>query len=94
MPSDMLRGIHNTFKTCITWTQNVFRNHKAKTNKAKAKGRLGEKITAVVFVLTAFTFSLANLTFSDVDLVHTFSFQKIIWVDVNLDNSNIPRYQF
>jgi hypothetical protein len=56
MPSDMLRGIHNTFKTCITWTQNVFRNHKAKTNKAKAKGRLGEKITAVVFVLTAFPF--------------------------------------
>jgi hypothetical protein len=54
MPSDMLRGIHNMFKTCITWIENVFRNHKAKTNKAK--GRLGEKITSVVFVLTAFTF--------------------------------------
>jgi hypothetical protein len=52
----MLRGIHNMFKTCITWTQNVFRNHKAKTNKAKAKGRLGEKFTAVVILLTAFTF--------------------------------------
>ncbi len=43
MPSDMLRGIHNMFKTCITWTQNVFRNHKAKTNKAKAKGQTGGK---------------------------------------------------
>ncbi len=56
MPSDMLRGIHDMFKTCITWTQNVFRYHKVKTNKVKAKGRLGEKITAVLFVLTAFTF--------------------------------------
>jgi hypothetical protein len=41
-------------KTCITWTQNVFRYHKVKTNGAK--GRLEENIAALLFVLTAFTF--------------------------------------
>jgi hypothetical protein len=55
MPSDMLHT-HNThimFKTYITWTQNVFRYHKAKTNGAK--GRLSKKIVEVNFVLYAFT---------------------------------------
>jgi hypothetical protein len=41
-------------KICITWTQNVFRYHKVKTNGAK--GRLEEKIAALLFVLTASTF--------------------------------------
>jgi len=44
---------HNmSSKMCITWTQNVFRYHKVKTNRAK--GRLREKITAVL--LYAFDF--------------------------------------
>jgi len=61
MLSDMLHTLntHNTSKTCITWTQNVFRYHKVKTNGAK--GRLWEKIAAVLFVLTL---SLADLTSS------------------------------
>jgi hypothetical protein len=41
-------------KTGITWTQNVFRYHKVKTNGAK--GRLGKTIAAVLFELTAFNF--------------------------------------
>jgi len=55
-PSDMLHtfNTHNMSKTCITWTQNVFRYHNVKTNGAK--GRLEENIAAVLFVLTAFTF--------------------------------------
>jgi len=54
MPSDMLHApdTHNMSKTCITWTQNVIRNCKVKTKGAK--GRLGEKIAAVLFVVTAF----------------------------------------
>ncbi len=61
MLSDMLHTLntHNQSKTCITWTQNVFRYHEVKTNGAK--GRLGEKIAAVIFVLTL---SLADLTSS------------------------------
>jgi len=47
-------NIHNMFETCITWTQNVFRYHKVKTNGTK--GRLEEKIAALLFVLTALTF--------------------------------------
>jgi hypothetical protein len=38
-------------KTCITWTQNMIRYHKVKTKGAK--GRLGEKIATILFVLTA-----------------------------------------
>jgi hypothetical protein len=44
---------HNMSKTCITWTQNVFRYHKVKINKAK--GRLSEKIVAILFEVIAFT---------------------------------------
>jgi hypothetical protein len=41
-------------KTGITWTQNVIRYHQVKTNGAR--GRLEEKIAAVIFELTAFNF--------------------------------------
>jgi hypothetical protein len=41
-------------KTGITWTQNMIRYHKVKTNRTK--GRLGGKIAAILFVLTAFNF--------------------------------------
>jgi hypothetical protein len=56
MSNDMLyiQDAHNMCKTCITWTQNVFRYQKVKTNGAK--GRLGEKIIIILFVLTTFTF--------------------------------------
>jgi hypothetical protein len=56
MWGDMLHtpNTHNMSKTQITWTQNMFRYHQEKTNRAN--GRLGEKITAVLFVLTAFNF--------------------------------------
>jgi hypothetical protein len=55
MPNDMLYtlNIHNMFKTCITWTQNMFRYHKIK--KMGAKGRLRGKITIIIFLLIAFT---------------------------------------
>jgi hypothetical protein len=54
MPRDMSHT-HNThimFKAYITWTQNVFRYHKVKTNGTK--GRLSKKIVEVIFVLYAF----------------------------------------
>jgi hypothetical protein len=56
MASDILHApdTHNMSKTCITWTQNVIRNCKAKTKGAK--GRLEEKTAEVFFVLTAFNF--------------------------------------
>jgi hypothetical protein len=42
-------------KTCITWTQIVFRYQKVKTNGAK--GKLRKKITTILFVLTTLTIS-------------------------------------
>jgi hypothetical protein len=56
MPSDMLHtpNTHNMSQTCIAWTQNVFRYHKVST--IGAKGRLREKFTALLLVLTAFNF--------------------------------------
>jgi hypothetical protein len=45
MPSDRLNTPN---------TQNMFRCHKVKTSGAK--GRLGENLAAVLFVLTAFNF--------------------------------------
>jgi hypothetical protein len=41
-------------KTYITGTQNMIRYSKVKNNGAK--GRLGEKIATVLFVLTVFNF--------------------------------------
>ncbi len=56
MCSDMLHtpNTHNMSKTQITWTQNMFRCNQVKIKGAN--GRLGEKITPVLFVLTAFNF--------------------------------------
>jgi len=53
MCSDMLHtpNTHNMCKT-QTWTQNMFRYNQVKI--IGVNGRLGEKITAVLFVLTAF----------------------------------------
>jgi hypothetical protein len=55
MCSDMLHtpNTHNMSKT-QTWTQNMFRYNQVKI--IGANGRLGGKITAVLFVLTAFKF--------------------------------------
>jgi len=56
MCSDVLHtpNTHKMSQTQITWTQNMFRYHQVKT--IGANGRLGEKITAVLLVLTAFNF--------------------------------------
>jgi hypothetical protein len=54
MPRDMLHTptTHKVFKTCITWTENMIRYHRVKTNQAKHRGEM----VAVQFVPTAINF--------------------------------------
>jgi hypothetical protein len=61
MPSDMLHtpNTHNKFKTCITWTQNMFWYHKVKTKGRK--GRLRETIV-IIFLYWLHLQSKADLT--------------------------------